>query len=158
MVAQHAQQCHIDAFLRGQLGFVNHRWLNENAACTQHRLVHRDLIGCDHHKKIRLALWHHGTVNALAKPHVAGNGATALAHPVQLAFLHVHSGTEGNVGQNVRGLDNALPAQSRDHHVRRFTAHGTSHTRGSIQLPAGSYGGQSPRKAAAIPGRFQSAS
>ena len=142
------------------------RSVNQDAAGAQHPCIHRHLVGRDDNQEIRFSLRHHGAEDALAKPHIAGDGAAALAHPMQLALLHVQSGAEGNVGQNVGGLQHALTAQSRDHHVRRpaarrvirLAAHCTSRTRGSSGLPAGSSCGRSPPRAPDGPGSPESSS
>ena len=140
-------------FLLGRADSSIMRRLNQDAALAQRRCIHRDLVRRDDHQKIRLALRHHGAEDALAKAHIAGDRAAALAHPMQLALLHVQAGAEGNVGQDVGGLQHALPAQSGDHHVSRFwllIAPLVLADRAGRQQTI--RGGQSRRKAPACPG------
>ena len=97
-------------FLLRQLGFVDLRRLNENAALRAAPAAFTgDLIGRDDHQKIRLALRHHGAEDALAEAHVAGDRSAALAHPVHFALLHVQAGGEGDIGHDVGGLSTPWP-------------------------------------------------
>ena len=52
-----------------------------------------------------------------AKAHVAGDGATALTHAVDLTFLYIQIGKEGDFRENVGGFQHALSAESGDDDV-----------------------------------------
>ena len=79
--------------------------------------VDLDLVGRQHDQEIGLAGRDHGAEDLRAEAHVAGDRAAALAHAVDLGLLHVEAGAEGGVGQDVGGLEHALPAQAGDDDV-----------------------------------------
>ena len=63
----------------------------------------------------------HRTPYFWSETYIAGNGSVALTHPVQFALFYVRAETEGHLGQDIRGSDDTLPAQTRNY-VPKFMA------------------------------------
>ena len=58
-----------------------------------------------------------------AKAHVTGDRTAALAHAVDFTLFHIQPGAKRCIGENVRGLDDALTAEAGDDDIDNLCAH-----------------------------------
>ena len=70
--------------------------------------IRLDLGGLEDEQKIGLARRHHRAENALAKSDIARDGPPPLAHAFDFAFLHIQTGAQGDVGENVSAFEDTL--------------------------------------------------
>ena len=81
------------------------------------------LVFGQHDEEVGLAGRHHGAEHPRAETHVAGDRSAALAHAVDFGLLHVQAGEEGGLGQDIRRLEHALPAQTGDDDIGDVVVH-----------------------------------
>src|SRR5208283_50935 len=86
--------------------------VDEYAAGGEHGTIDFDLGRVQDDQEIGLAGRDHGAENARAEANVAGDGAAALAHAVNFAFLNIDASEERDSCNDVRRFQHALTAQA----------------------------------------------
>ncbi len=125
MGAQYAKQRHIDRLGLNLSGIFQSVWANQHPIGFEDMANDVDLVRRDDQQAIGFAARDHRAVYVRAETDIAGDGAAALTHPVNLAFLDVQSGAEGGIGKDVGRFDHALATQAgyddvRNIHIAHF--------------------------------------
>ena len=118
--AQRAEQGHVQRLLIWQLIRRDGIGRDEDAARTKHMPMRLHLGRLQHQQEIRFAAGHHRAEDLLAEPHVAGYRAAPLAHPFDLALLHLVVRAQCDIGQDVGAFEDALAAEAGNDDVGDF--------------------------------------
>src|SRR5208337_5065450 len=103
---------------------------------AQDGAIHGNLVRLDRYQKVRFARRNHGAENLAPEAHIAGDGAAALAHSMELALFHVEARVQRHIGHDVGSREHALTAQTGDDDIS-YTVHSSSHIREYSLPPAG---------------------